>query len=82
MKIETVSYLKQNAANLDLDEPLLVTQNGKPKYVVESYEDRQLRDEAIAMLKLLSFAQKDIEKGHLLSGDELREGLRARLQSQ
>lgn len=79
MRIETVSYLKKNAAELQLDEPLIVTQNGKPKYVVESYEERYERDEAIALLKLLSFAVKDIEKGNVLTGDDVRNGLKARL---
>lgn len=79
MKIETVSYLKQHAADLDLDEPLLVTQNGKPKYVVESYEDRQKRDDAVALLKLLSFSVKDVEQGNTMTGEEVIAGLRGRL---
>ena len=79
MKIETVSYLKQNAANLELDEPMIVTQNGKPKYVIEAYEDRVARDEALALMKLVSFAEKDIEAGRVMDGDELRKRLRARL---
>ena len=79
MRIETVSYLKKHAADLELDEPLIVTQNGKPRYVVEAYEDRQKRDEAIALLKLLSFAVKDIENGDVMTGDEVRNGLKERL---
>ena len=82
MRIETVSYLKKHAADLQLDEPLIVTQNGKPKYVVEAYEDRHERDEAIALLKLLSFAVKDIEQGNVMTGDEIRNGLKARLRNQ
>ena len=79
MRIETISYLKKHAAELELDEPLVVTQNGKPKYVVESYEDRHERDEAIALLKLLSFSAKDVEQGNVMTGEEVIAGLKERL---
>ena len=79
MKTETITYLKQHAADLDLAEPLVVTQNGKPKYVIEDYEERHNRDEAIAMLKLLALAGKDIQRGKVQSGESLRSRLRQRL---
>ena len=31
MKTQTVSYMKEHANHLELDNPILVTQNGKPK---------------------------------------------------
>ncbi|MDT4843242.1 hypothetical protein FQZ97_771670 [compost metagenome] len=78
MRIQTISYLKQHAATLDLDEPLCITQNGLPTMVVQSYEQYQQTNEAIALVKLLSMGEKDIESGRLVTGDELLQKLVSR----
>ncbi len=67
MHVETVSFLKKNAANLPLEEPLIITQNGKPAYVIESIEERDKREEAIALLKLVSFSKSDMQTGRVMS---------------
>ncbi|RSD30391.1 MULTISPECIES: prevent-host-death protein [Vibrio] len=76
--VETVSFLKKNAANLPVEEPLTITQNGKPAYVVESYEDHKNRQDAIALLKLISFAKNDILQGQVMSSGDLRRRLSER----
>lgn len=76
--VETVSFLKKNAANLPLSEPLTITQNGKPAYVVESFEDHKKRQDAIALLKLISFAKSDVDEGRVVSSGDLRSRLAAR----
>jgi len=58
MQTETVTYVKENANKLNVDEPLLVTQNGKAKYVVQSFDDYQYQQESIALLKLVNLAEK------------------------
>ncbi len=79
MKIETISYLKQNAANLDLEEPMLITQSGKPVYRIESEQYARLRDEGIAILKLMNLAERDIRAGRTMSAAEAKFKLRDRL---
>ncbi len=78
MHVETVSFLKKNAANLPLEEPLIITQNGKPAYVIESIEERDKREEAIALLKLVSFAKSDIQTGRVMSSSSFRDRLAQR----
>lgn len=81
MNVETVSFLKKNAANLPLGEPLTITQNGKPAYVIESIEDRNRREEAIALLKLVSFAKSDMQAGRVISSSSFKDRLAQRKQT-
>ncbi|ABU75079.1 hypothetical protein VIBHAR_p08232 (plasmid) [Vibrio campbellii ATCC BAA-1116] len=78
MRTETVSFLKKHAADLPLDDAMTITQNGKPIYVVESYEERQRRDQAIALMKLVSFGREDMTAGRTTSSDKFKERLAAR----
>ena len=70
MKITTVTYLKENANSLKVEEPLMITKNGNPAYVVQSAADYQYNQETIALLKLLSLSeQSGAQKGFLSEQD-------------
>lgn len=67
-RIKPISYLKANAAEV-LDnlqaarEPLIITQNGEAKAVIQdivSYEETQ---ETLALLKLLALGRQEAEAG-------------------
>ncbi|WP_298771731.1 type II toxin-antitoxin system Phd/YefM family antitoxin [uncultured Shewanella sp.] len=80
MNVETISYLKKNAASLSLEEPMTITQNGVPAYVIESVDDRHRRDEAIALLKMVSFAKNDKKQNRVMSSSTFKERLANRKQ--
>ncbi|HBC1012716.1 TPA: type II toxin-antitoxin system Phd/YefM family antitoxin [Escherichia coli] len=75
MRIETISYVKKNAASLDLEEAILVTHNGVPAYVIESYDAQLGRQNAIALLKLLTLSEQDKADGNIFSKEQLLAGL-------
>jgi len=68
--IKPVTYLKNRAADVlrhinETHRPMIITQNGEAKAVIQdpkSYEDMK---NAISILKLLSFAEEDIKNGNL-----------------
>lgn len=66
MRVQTISQMKANAANLP-DElgfsPLFVTQNGKSSLVVQTHEAYQHQQEKMAFMTLLLQSRKDIEQG-------------------
>ena len=74
MQIKTISYIKQNAASLNVEEPIVVTQ-GEIRYIVLSEASARQRDEAIATLKLMNLAERDTRNQNLLSLSEAKERL-------
>lgn len=72
--IKPVTYLKSRAADVlkhinETHRPMIFTQNGEAKAVIQdpkSYEDMK---NAISILKLLSFAEEDIKKLIEISSD-------------
>ena len=69
-RIKPISYLKAHTADAMLSlseygEPLVITQNGVAKAVlqdVESYEETQ---ETLALLKILALGNQQIEEGRV-----------------
>ena len=67
-QVKPISYLKANAAEVLLHlaeqrQPMIITQNGEAKAVLQdvaSYEETQ---ETLALLKILALGNQDIEAG-------------------
>ena len=74
--IKPVTYLKSRAADIlkyinETHRPMIITQNGEAKAVIQdpkSYEDMK---NALAIMKLLSFAEEDIRNGNLHSEEDV-----------
>lgn len=74
--IKPVTYLKSKAADVlkhinETHRPMIITQNGEAKAVIQdpkSYEDMR---NAISLLKLLSIAEEDIKNGNIHSEEDV-----------
>ncbi|GAY24656.1 MULTISPECIES: type II toxin-antitoxin system Phd/YefM family antitoxin [Sphingobium] len=67
-QVKPISYLKANAAEVLLDlaerrQPLVITQNGEAKAVIQDVASFEETQEALALLKLLAIGNQDIEAG-------------------
>ena len=75
-RVRPLSHLKSRAAEMirnivESREPMLITQNGEGKVVVQdaqSYEDLR---QTLALLKILAMGQKIIEAGQCMSAADL-----------
>ena len=66
--IKPVSYLKSKSADLlkqinETHRPVIITQNGEPKAVLQDTKSYENMRNAIGMLKLISQGEEDIKKG-------------------
>lgn len=76
LRITTVSAFKKELASMDVSEPVVVTQNGEPLYVVQDPVQFEMQQEQMALLRLLSFAEKDVQAGRTVSSSDLRARLK------
>jgi len=75
-QIKPISYLKANAAEIlaklaESGEPMIITQNGEAKAVLQdivSYEDTQ---ETLALLKILALGDRQITEGRVKPAREV-----------
>jgi len=82
-QVKPISQLKANAAEILLQlgenrEPLIITQNGEAKAVLQdvvSYEETQ---ELLALLKLLALGNREIEEGKAKPVADVVQRLRAK----
>ena len=80
-QIKPVSYLKANAAEILRtlgEEPLIITQNGEARVVIQGIESYEQTQETMALLKILALENRQVEKGKVTSATSVIKRLRKR----
>lgn len=74
--IKPITYLKSRAADLlkqinETHRPVIITQNGEPKAVLQDPKSYENMRNAIGILKLISLGEGDIRAGRVKSQEEV-----------
>ncbi len=74
--IKPITYLKSRAADVlkqinETHRPVIITQNGEPKAVLQDPESYENMRNAIGLLKLISQGEDDIKHGKVKSQEDV-----------
>ena len=74
--IRPITYLKTRAADLlkqvnETHRPVIITQNGEPKAVLQDPKSYESMRNALGLMKLLSQGEEDIRKGRVRSLEQV-----------
>ncbi|MDP1862983.1 MAG: type II toxin-antitoxin system Phd/YefM family antitoxin [Thiobacillus sp.] len=80
-QVKPISYLKANAAEVLLllaeqRQPMIITQNGEAKAVLQDVASFEETQETLALLKILALGNQDIEAGRTRPLAEVAKRLR------
>jgi len=82
--IKPISYLKAKTANVinDVNEnqrPIIITQNGEAKAVVQDIKSYENLQNSLNLLKLIVQSENDIENGRVIEQEEMFDNLEQKL---
>lgn len=82
-RVKPISYLKANAAEVlatlaEAREPIVITQNGEAKAVLQDVASYEQTQETLALLKILALGNAEIEAGRVRPVGEVVARLRAK----
>ncbi len=85
-QIKPISYLKAHAAEIvrtlgDRREPLIITQNGEAKVVMQDIDSYEEMQETVALLKMLALGNRQIEAGRVQPASDVIAEIRERDQA-
>jgi prevent-host-death family protein len=82
-RIKPISYLKANAAEVlenlaEVREPMIITQNGEAKAVIQDIASYEQTQETLALLKILALGKRQVAEAKVTEIAEAMAGIRAR----
>ena len=82
-QIRPISYLKAHAAEIvrnlaERQEPMVITQNGEAKVVIQAIESYEQTQQTMALLKVLALGMRQVEEGKILPAEKVVKRLRKR----
>ena len=82
-QIKPISYLKAHAADIvrqlsEQKQPLIITQNGEAKVVVQDIKSYEENEEMLALLKILALGNSQVEQGNVTPASSALEHIRRR----
>ena len=82
-QIKPISYLKAHAAEIvrnfaERQEPMVITQNGEAKVVIQDIASYEQTQQTMALLKILALGMRQVEEGKVLPAEKVVKRLRER----
>jgi len=82
-QIRPISYLKANAAQVlqeltDQRQPMVITQNGEAKAVIQDVVSYEQTQETLALLKILALGNQQVAQGRVKPLADVAKRLRAK----
>ena len=82
-QVKSISFLKANAADVlahlsEQRQPMVITQNGEAKAVLQDVASFEETQETLALLKILALGQQDVQAGQVKPVADVVSRLRAK----
>ena len=82
-QVKSISYLKANAAEILIQlaekrEPMVITQNGEAKAVIQDVASYEEVEQTMALLKILALGNREVEEGRTTPLEDVVRQIRSR----
>jgi len=83
-RIKPISYFKANAAEIiqelgEVGEPMIITQNGEAKAIVQDIVSYEKTQETLALLKILALGEQQVREGRTVPASKAMRRFRERV---